>query len=117
MEHSFFMPLVKALADVHALLGGTKASLAVLHALLWGGLYVCLFWIAKAWLSRLAARIVAIVVSYLATGMLTIGLTFYAMTPAMNALGVAYLSLIWPFWIYVGTGVPGWIAPHLFTFS
>lgn len=119
--HLGFMPLVEALADAHGALGGGMIALAVLQFGLWIVLYAILSLptLAKAGsFARVTAQfLIALIASYLLTGLLTLGLSFYALTPAMNWVGVAYLSLIWPLWIYAGVGVPQWLAPLMFTFS
>jgi len=109
--HGWLMPYVERFADLHHLLGGGKPALALMQF----GLWLLLYAILAAFVIR--SRWVAGIVSYLLTGLMTLAATFYAITPAMNGIAVAYLTIIWPFWCWLGAGVPDWLAPHLFTFG
>jgi hypothetical protein len=111
-DHSFFIPWVEGFAHVHHVLGGGRFGIAIIQFGLWFLLYFAAVWLlprVSHWASGIA--------TYLATGLSTLAICFYAITPAMNLLGVAYLTLIWPLWTYAGVGVPEWLAPHLFSFG
>ena len=115
--HAAFMPLVETFASLHASVGGGLIGIAILQFGLWFVLYAVLVNVISTPRLSITARWIAGIVSYLCTGLITLALTFYAITPAVNLIGVAYLTLIWPLWTYLGVGIPGFIAPFLFSFG
>ncbi len=104
--HVAFMPFVEGFASIHNAIGGGLLGIAVMQFGLWLILYVALVNAVALVTRHSVARWSAGVSSYLLTGCMTLALTFYAITPAMNVLGVVYLSAIWPLWIYCGVGIP-----------
>lgn len=111
-DHSTFMPILSGMAKIFNALGGGMLSLVVIEFGFWAIVSGLIFLILRG---RLRV-ILSVAIGYLATGLVTLALPFYALTPAMNIIGVTYLTLIWPFWVYLGAGVPSWLAPYIFTF-
>lgn len=115
--HAAFMPLVEGFANLHGAVGGGLLGIAILQFGLWFVLYAVIVNVIATPRLIVLGRWVAGIASYLLTGLITLALTFYAITPAMNLLGVLYLTVIWPLWTYCGVGVPEFVAPLLFTFG
>lgn len=69
------------------------------------------------WLLRIQrdAWWVHLLSSYLLSGLFFLALPLkYLAVPATNALGVAYLTVIWPAWLLFDAAPPLWLTPYMF---